>query len=208
MILTKEEALFYMNDIWSVTDELNTKHGLTKGISRAHHKNVALCAEKIAAACGMDSNRAYVQGLMHDYGEAIEGTTPNTFHGTAGYDILMNKGYDEVARTCLTHSFWEGVFDESYFPSYNQQEIKRAISIISKIGIDEYDKLIQISDMLSSGYDIIPVETRVNIIVKKYKLPHELIGFKLQKACELKAYFDNKCGRSIYEILGINDAKL
>ena len=43
---------------------------------------------------------------------------------------------------------------------------------------------------------------------KKYKLPHELIGFKLQKACELKAYFDNKCGRSIYEILGINDAKL
>lgn len=208
MIPTKKEAHLYMEYVWFITDELNINHGLPKGISRAHHKNVALCAEKIASACGLDSNRAYVQGLMHDYGEAIEGTTPNTFHGTAGYDALMNKGLDEVARTCLTHSFWEGVFDENYFPSYNRQEIKRAISIISKMGIDEYDKLIQISDMLSSGYDIIPVETRVNIIVKKYKLPHELIGFKVQKASELKRYFDKKCGRNIYEILGISDAKL
>ena len=208
MIPTKEEAHFFMEEIWSITDKLNEEHRLPKGISRAHHQNVALCAEKIASACKMDSNRAYIQGLMHDYGEAVEGTIPNTFHGTAGYDTLKSKGYDKVARTCLTHSFWEEIYDENYFPSYNRQEIKRAIAIISQTGTDEYDKLIQLSDLLSSGYNIIPVEERVDIIVNKYNLPKELISFKKQKAAELKAYFDKKCDCDIYEILGMKNAEI
>lgn len=208
MIPTKEKAFCLMEKIWSVTDILNSNDGLPVGTSRAHHKNVALCAEKIAYACGLDANRAFVQGLMHDYGEVAERIIPNTFHGTFGYDSLTDMGYGEVARTCLTHSFWEGIYDENYFPSYNLQEMKRAIKIISEIGINEYDKLIQMSDMLSSGFNIMPVEKRVDIIVNKYKLPQELTSIKKQKAGELKAYFDTKCGKDIYEILGINNAKL
>ena len=207
MVPTREKAFALMEKMWVVTDTLNLNDGLLIGTSRAHHKNVALCAEKIASACGLDIERAYVQGLMHDYGEVAERTMPDTFHGTFGYDALMDVGYNEVARTCLTHSFWEGVYDEKYFPSYNLKEIKRAINIISDIGINEYDRLVQISDMLSSGFNIMPVEKRVDIIVNKYKLPKELIFLKKQKAGELKAYFDKKCGCDIYDILGINDAE-
>ena len=33
-----------------------------------HSKTVAFCAEKIAAACGMNTEKAYVFGLLNDIG--------------------------------------------------------------------------------------------------------------------------------------------
>lgn len=39
------------------------------GAWEEHSRAVALCAERIAAACGdMDSDKAYVLGLLHDIG--------------------------------------------------------------------------------------------------------------------------------------------
>ena len=35
---------------------------------REHSKWVAYCAERIAAACGMDADRAYIYGLLNDIG--------------------------------------------------------------------------------------------------------------------------------------------
>lgn len=34
----------------------------------AHSRTAAHCAEKIAAACGLDPEKAYVLGLLHDIG--------------------------------------------------------------------------------------------------------------------------------------------
>ena len=67
------------------------KMGLPRGISREHYQTVAFVAATIAEACNLDVHKAFLLGLFHDYGEYIEDTIPNTFHGTAGYDEMMKK---------------------------------------------------------------------------------------------------------------------
>ena len=203
MLPSIEQTKQLVNKICSYTDKLNEQMGLPRGISRRHYENVAFCAYSIAEKCGLNKEKAYILGILHDYGEYIEDTIPNTFHGTAGYDEMMLLGYNEVARTCLTHSFWEGVYEVDYFKSYNSNEIKRAINIISTIKLDEYDYLIQLCDMLCSDKGIVSVEERIDYIVNKYKLDKNLVGFKRKKANELKKHFDELCNKNIYEILGI-----
>lgn len=185
-----------------ITDRLNLQMGLEIGDSRNHYQDVAAAAETIACACGMDAEKAYILGLLHDYGEYIEDTVPGTFHGTAGYDEMMKLGYDEVARTCLSHSFWEGIYDPDYFV-YDRRQIIRAGELMSSIVPDDYDRLIQLSDLLSCERPRINLEGRIDYIIRKYKLNPEQAAGKKAAAARLKAYFDDKCGQDVYQLLGI-----
>ena len=197
----KAKELF--EEVCFITDVFNIKQNKPAQISRKHYLRVAETAKIIASKTQyLNPEKAYVCGLLHDYGEYIELTIPNTFHGTAGYDEMMKKGYDEVAKTCLTHSFFEKIYDPEYF-SYNPNEIKRAGDIISKMVIDDYDKLIQLSDLLSDGDNLVKVEDRIDVIISKYKLDTNQSVLKKQKAKELKTYFDKLCNQDIYEILGV-----
>lgn len=191
-----------VDNVCKITDELNEKMGLERGISRKHYENVAFCACKIAKNCGMDSQKAYILGLLHDYGEYIEDTVEGTFHGTAGYEEMLKKGYDDVARICLTHSFWEGIYDPNHFV-YQRSEIIKAREIVSGLVCDDYDKLIQLSDLMSCGDKIVDVEFRIDWITKKYKLDDKNSKTKKQKANKIKQYFDNRCKQNVYKIVGI-----
>ena len=68
-----------------------------------HSLVAAECARRIAEACGMNGEKAYVLGLLHDIGRRY-GVT-GLRHALDGYDYLMELGYDEAARICLNHSF-------------------------------------------------------------------------------------------------------
>jgi putative nucleotidyltransferase with HDIG domain len=68
-----------------------------------HSYNVARSAETIAKDCSLDSNFAYILGLLHDIGR-YEGIT-NLRHVYAGYNLMNEKGYNDIAKICLTHSF-------------------------------------------------------------------------------------------------------
>lgn len=62
----------------------------------------AHCAEKIAEMCdGMDSEKAYIMGLMHDIGRKFG--VRHLGHVSDGYTYMMSLKYDEAARICLTH---------------------------------------------------------------------------------------------------------
>lgn len=53
---------------------------------RFHTRGVAAAAEKIAARIpGMNGEKAYVLGLLHDYGKRIGEREENKFHGQEGY---------------------------------------------------------------------------------------------------------------------------
>ncbi|MBE6445515.1 MAG: HD domain-containing protein [Alphaproteobacteria bacterium] len=202
MIPDLDIAKKLINNVCKITNELNEKMGLSRGISRIHYKNVAFCAQKIAKKCGMDYQKAYILGLLHDYGEYIEDTVEGTFHGTAGYDEMLKMGYDDVARICLTHSFWEDIYDPEYF-TYHSSEIIRAKEIISDLVCDDYDKLIQLSDLMSCGDKIVNVGYRIDWIAKKYKLDTSKSVLRKEKAIKLKQYFDKKCKQDVYKIVGI-----
>ena len=69
-----------------------------------HSRNVAHAAELIAGRCDkMDSDKAFVCGLLHDIGRRTGVAAVR--HIIDGYDYAAARGWDEVARICLTHSF-------------------------------------------------------------------------------------------------------
>lgn len=68
-----------------------------------HSRTAAHCAEKIAAAVGLDPDKAFVLGLLHDIGRRYG--KRHLGHVSDGYTYMMELGYDEVARVCMSHSF-------------------------------------------------------------------------------------------------------
>ena len=185
------------------TDIINKAEGLEEGLSSAHYQNVAFIASVIAEHTGLNSQKAYILGLLHDFGEYTQKTTPNTFHGTAGYDEMMDKGFDEVARTCLSHSFFNADFTPEDFPAYNAQEIIRAAELLKKQDFDDYDRLIHLADLMAPCQIIDTIENRIIWIGEKYHLSADDIKQKLAEAQKLKAYFDAKCDCNIYTLFDL-----
>mgnify|MGYP002508207664 CR=1 FL=1 len=68
-----------------------------------HSRNVAFCASKIAEACGMNKEKAYILGLLHDIGRKFG--IKHLGHVYDGYKYMLSLGYTQVAKICLTHSF-------------------------------------------------------------------------------------------------------
>ncbi len=202
MIPSLQQAKKLFDFITSKTDSLNVKQGLPKGVSAKHYKNVAFIASTIAEKAGLDVKKAYILGLLHDYGEYIEDTTKGTFHGTAGYIEMINKGFDEVAKICLTHSFFDKNFNPNDY-SYESSEILKVKDIIKNMIIDDYDKLIQIADLMSSGANIVKIDERLYKLSIKYNIREELLLNKIKEANLLKAYFNEKCGCNIYDLFSL-----
>lgn len=94
MFPNKETALY----------ELELAEKMNEGKWVAHSHNVANAAQLIADASGyLDVDKAYVCGLLHDIGRRTGIAAVR--HNIDGYDYAITKGWDEIARVCLTHSF-------------------------------------------------------------------------------------------------------
>ncbi len=203
MLPTLSQAQELFEEASFKTDKLNLEQGLPKGISRRHYQTVAFIAERIAKYANLDSTKAYILGLLHDYGEYIEDTISGTFHGTAGYDEMLKLGFDEVAKTCLSHSFFNADFSSQDFPAYNSIQIERAADILKNTTFDDYDRLIHLADMLVVGDKISTIEDRINMISDKYHLSEEVTSQKYQQALELKNHFDKLCKQNIYSFFNL-----
>lgn len=169
------------------------------GAWEEHSRAVARCAERIAAACGnMDSDKAYVLGLLHDIGRKFG--VKHMGHIYDGYWYMMELGYDEAARICLSHSFSVQRL-EDYIGRWDitpgqQEELRR---LLGEMEYDEYDRLIQVCDALA-GVTVVTIEERMGDVKRRYgAYPQD----KWDKNLELKAYFEQKMGRGIYEVVGI-----
>jgi HD superfamily phosphohydrolase YqeK len=72
-----------------------------------HSRYVGEAAALIAAQCdGMDAEKAYVLGLLHDIGRRVGKT--NMRHILDGYTYAMENGFEAVGKICITHSFPPG----------------------------------------------------------------------------------------------------
>lgn len=173
---------------------------------RVHASLVAFCAEIIASKIsGMDSQSAYILGLLHDYGKLlINEEKSGIFHGNAGYDIMSQMGYTDQARICLTHSFSDKDFFIEDYASYPQNELLRARRLIKDIDYNDYDRLIQLSDLLVTGLGLVNLKGRMVFIKDKYHISPLVIKRKYRSALFLKNYFDEKCGCDIHKLLGVD----
>ena len=184
MLPAKEEAMKLLEE----------GYARNPGQWKDHSIVTAECAYKIAERCaGMDPEKAYVLGLLHDIGRR-EGVT-YIAHVTDGYRYLTALGYDEAARICITHSFarqdisdYIGKID---IPANQLEELKR---LLAGYRYDDYDLLIQLCDGIALPNRSVPVDERIADVKKRYgHYPEE----KRKKTLELKRYFEAKSGLDI-----------
>lgn len=163
-----------------------------------HSRVAAHCAEKIAGACeGMDAEKAYILGLLHDIGRKFG--VRHMGHISDGYSYMTSLGYDEVARVCLTHSFHLQTV-EDYIGRFDvtQEELALITTQLQKVQYDDYDRLIQLCDSMAGSEGVLLLEDRMGDVKRRYgSYPQR----KWDENFRLKAYFEEKAGGDIYEIV-------
>lgn len=165
-----------------------------------HNRIAGLCAVQIAQKCSdMNSDTAYVMGLLHDIGRRFG--TSDLKHILYGYSHMIDNGYEDSARICLTHSFplkeigsYNGVND------CNAEESEFIQNYISSVEYNDYDKLIQLCDAFAYPTGACYLEKRlVDVVLQKGF--NEFTTNKWKKLLSLKKYFDNRCNCDIYKLI-------
>ena len=185
MLPTREEALELVRDGLYCNPGPWGKHCLT----------AAHCAEKIAKACqGMDGERAYVLGLLHDIGRKFG--VRHLGHVADGYTYMKSLGYDEAAKICLTHSFNSRTLKEYIGKiDVSSEELAMITEELAKTVYDDYDRLIQLCDALAGADGVLDIEARMNDVKQRYgSYPQE----KWDANMELKRYFEEKTRQDLY----------
>ena len=163
-----------------------------------HSRTTAHCAKKIAQECdGMDADKAYILGLLHDIGRKFG--VRHLGHVSDGYTYMMNLGYDEVARICLTHSFNNKSLDQYIGKIDTTPEEYALIQFqLQVIQFDEYDRLIQLCDALAGSEGVLDIEERMYDVKQRYgSYPKD----KWDSNIKLKKLFEDKCEKNIYDIV-------
>ena len=166
----------------------------------AHSRNVALAAQLIAERHpNLDAETAFVLGLLHDIGRR-EGVT-GMRHALDGYKFLNSHGYSSAARICLTHSF---PYQKSVLTSsdwdMDEEGLEFIRHYIDTITYDDYDKLLQLCDCLALPQGFCLIETRIVDVALRYGV-NEYSVKKWQAFMDLKTYFEDSIGDSLYALL-------
>ncbi|MBE5874753.1 MAG: HDOD domain-containing protein [Lachnospiraceae bacterium] len=188
MLPTKEEAEKELQ----IAGELNpgpwVKHSLNTGIAA---RNIA---ERIPS---LDADKAYIFGILHDIGRRV-GIVSIPKHAYEGYRYCMEKGWDEVAKICMTHSYELMEDDFNYEPSTEEEVAIK--EYIMDCEADDYDRLIQICDSLATDYGFVILEKRFVDVTRRYGIWEGTVeGWN--KKFEIKENFEKVMGCSVYDVL-------
>ena len=173
---------------------------MNPGAWMAHCRSTADNARRIAAACGMDTDAAYVLGLLHDIGrrEGVQAIK----HIFSGYAYLCAQGFPDAARICLTHSF--AIADVAVYHGVIDCEVEDMDFLrrfLAEHPFDDYDRLIQLCDAISMPEGAVLMEKRLVDVAMRHGLLPDLTLHKWRAYFDLKQAFDEKGGGSIYRLL-------
>ncbi len=164
-----------------------------------HSRAAAKVAETIAKHAGLDPDLAYAMGLLHDIGRYVGHTTTLSTHIVKGYEKMLAENEPEIAKICMTHSFWpKDKVVELELENNDPTDVQKIKDFITTTEYDDYDKLITLSDFMSGAHGITTIERRFCSVLVRHDLKHprqDLIAI-----FELKSYFDKLCGTDIYEL--------
>ena len=166
-----------------------------------HSYYVGLAAGKIAARVpGMDADLATAYGFLHDIGRRFGEMKIN--HIFCGWRYLRAEGYEEAARICLTHSFpvqdarsVTGVWDST------EEDIAFLQEYLPSITYTDYDRLIQLADVLGDASGIVVLEKRLVDIIRRYGLDAANVPSRWAALFAIKEDFERRMGVTIEEAL-------
>lgn len=140
-----------------------------------HSEYVAEAAAKLASEIGLNSDKAYAMGLLHDVGRSF--SDGQFRHIKDGYEYLLSIGHPDLSRICLTHSFVaQDIF--SYVGKFDVPicDVEKYQAILKKLQYDEYDRLIQLCDSISTSNGYVLPEQKLVTNAFKYGLKETTLG--------------------------------
>jgi HD superfamily phosphodiesterase len=164
----------------------------------AHSRVAAFCAERIAAASGLNHDKAYVLGLLHDIGRRFG--ISHMAHAYKGWKYMLELGYPAVAKVCLTHPYNTQSLDDAIGNmDITKEQLDELSEALQYYEYDDYDRLIQLCDSIAMAEGVVDIEERLSDVKSRYG---EYPQRKWDKNLELKKYFEKKAGvASIYDLL-------
>ena len=177
---------------------LDAAYAINPGTWKEHCLNVARMAETIASRCGMDPEKAYVLGLLHDIGRGEYKSWNQMHHVIYGYRQLLDD-YPEAAKICLTHSFGTKdirEYGDNVDLKCSDEDIRFINKYLETVEYDDYDLLIQLCDSMCLPEGITLLQVRLLDVASRYGV-NEYILRRWKRFFEIKDYFDGLCGCNI-----------
>ncbi|MGI5888864.1 MAG: HD domain-containing protein [Oscillospiraceae bacterium] len=161
-----------------------------------HSRNTARAAEKIASMCGLDSEKAYSLGMLHEVGRYE--SRRDLHHVIAGYKMLRDN-YSDAARICVTSAFVvPDINNRTERNDCTSEETQFIRSFLKSVEYDDYDRLIQLCTVMASSDGVGMLEKKLSDEALKNGLnTYSLENWR--KLFEIKKGFDDKCG-GIYDL--------
>ena len=165
-----------------------------------HSLFAARAAQLIAQAHPrLDPDTAFILGYLHDIGRRVGVTGMR--HVLDGYHFLKEKGFDDAARICITHSFPIKEIDSVAGKwDCTNQELEFIKEYISNIELDEYDRLIQLCDAIALPSGFCLVEKRLMDVALRYGV-NSFSVTRWKVYFEIQQDFERSIGTSIYKVL-------
>ena len=163
-----------------------------------HSLVVGKVAHKLAKALGEDAKKAEAFGYIHDVGRRVGRC--NLKHVYEGYKYLSSLGYEDAARICLTHSFFENKVEGVIGTWDVKEEEKEFIKkYIENTEFDIYDKIIQMSDCIALSTGVTTLERRMTDVFFRYGF-NEYTEYNFRIRLELQDNLEEKLGYPIYRL--------
>lgn len=157
-------------------------------------------AARIAGAVpGMDVEKARVCCLLHDIGRYVG--VVKARHQIEGYRFCMERGWEDVARICLTHTYpLNDIRRYNEYWDISDEEKKFLAEFIASAEYSDYDRLGQLVDYLALPTGFCIIEKRMVDVGRRHGVDAGVVQ-RWDKVFELKAYFDGLAGVNIYTLL-------
>ena len=170
-----------------------------------HSLQEARLCSIMASKCGLDSDKAFKLGLLHDYGRKYD----HSFrHPIIGFEKLYDLGYYEEAIGSLTHSFLNGNIFACYSPSklYTVDNNLNAIPInneitnndmytfLEKYQYTDYDRILNLADLMATSKKVVSPEERILDIESRRKMEGKQREFFLNQLSQSIIWYLNKMG--------------
>lgn len=165
-----------------------------------HSRYVAIACRKIAERCfALSPDDAYVFGLLHDIGRYAGVSSEK--HLIDGYKFCISRGWEKAAQICISHAFMIQDINTSIGKfDVTEKEYGFMRDFIKSAEYDDYDLLVQLCDALALPTGFCILEKRFVDVAVRYGI-HGATLDRWKKTLEIKKYFEEKIGCSVYSLL-------
>lgn len=154
-----------------------------------------VAAGRIARRLGLDGDFAEACGYLHDVGRKIS----HPAHVVEGYRYLKSRGYDEMARYCITHSFVDNDVRLTAGGPLRTDTEALVAPYLETHPATIYDNIVQLCDLFCLDSGFTTVEKRLlDISVRKGVYSNSYEHFC--SVLNLKSKIEKQMGCSLYSL--------